>query len=80
MLILQVVRLIGIFGDDISLNLTTKIKVTIHKDPGQASEFDSPPYDWSSLYSNDFHGEYLLYILCTTILQHTLNRRSAECS
>jgi hypothetical protein len=44
MLILQVVRLIGIFRGDISLTLT-KIKLTIHKDQGQVSEFDPPPYD-----------------------------------
>jgi hypothetical protein len=44
MLILQVVRLIGIFRADISLTLT-KIKFTIHKDQGQVSEFDPPPYD-----------------------------------
>ena len=44
MLILQVVRLIGIFRGDISLTLT-KIKFTIHKDQGQVSEFDPPPYD-----------------------------------
>jgi hypothetical protein len=44
MLILQVVRLIGIFRADISLTLT-KIRLTIHKDQGQGSEFNSPPYD-----------------------------------
>jgi hypothetical protein len=44
MLILQVVRLIGIFRGDISLTLT-KIKLTIHKDDGQVSEFDPTPYD-----------------------------------
>jgi hypothetical protein len=44
MLILQVVRLIGIFRGDISITLT-KIKFTIHMDQGQVSEFDPPPYD-----------------------------------
>jgi hypothetical protein len=76
MLILQVVRLIGIFRVDISLTLT-KIKLTISK------KF------WSSIHlhitdvllcSNDFHGEYLSCILHTTILQYILNRRSTECS
>jgi hypothetical protein len=44
MLILQVVRLIGIFRADISLTLTN-IKFTIHKDQDQGSEFDSSPYN-----------------------------------
>ncbi len=44
MLILQVVRLIGIFRANISLTMT-KIKFTIHKDQVQVSEFDPPPYD-----------------------------------
>jgi hypothetical protein len=67
-LILQVVQLIGIFRSDISLSLT-KIKLTIHQVLFQGSEFDSPPYD---LCSNDFHREYLSYILRTTILQYIL--------
>jgi hypothetical protein len=44
MLILQVVRLIGIFRGDISLTLI-KIKLTIYMDHGQVSEFHPPPYD-----------------------------------
>jgi hypothetical protein len=78
-LILQVVWLIGIFRADISLTLTkknlrfirirVKVRSSIHLHTTEVL-----------LCSKDFHGEYLSYILCTTILQYILNRTSTEYS